>query len=182
MIGLAAGWGTAVDPTCSTRAATGPSPFSRRLISAAAIAGQSGSYGTIRMAGSNRSSSEGCRSTRRALGRFFVGALGLAELAEGSLALVAGGAIQDQHAVQVVHLVLDHAGLEAGRLHEAGLALLVPRTHAHVHRALHVDRDAGDRQAALVEDLPVGAVPLELRVREGDDRRLGTDAVDEQPL
>ena len=50
----------------------------------------------------------------RGLGRFFfAGSLGLAELAQGALALVAGGAVQDQDAVQVVHLVLDHAGLEA---------------------------------------------------------------------
>ena len=52
-------------------------------------------------------------------------ALCLAQLAQRALALVAGGAVQDQHAVEVVHLVLDHAGLEAGRLDHAGLAVLV---------------------------------------------------------
>src|SRR3954447_8868113 len=143
MISLAARPGTAVEPTCSRRTATRPSASSMRRISTAASAGHSGSWSTIRTAGSKRSSSDGCRSkrlsTRVRLGRFFAGPLGFAELAEGAVALVAGGAVEDEDAVQVVHLVLDHARLEAGRLHEASLPFLVQRPHAHVHGTLHVD-------------------------------------------
>ena len=91
---------------------------------------------------------------RARLGRFlFPGPLGVAELAQRALALVARRAVQDEDAVQVVHLVLDHPGLEARCLDQARLALLVERAHAHVHRALHVDDDPGDREAALVERL-----------------------------
>ena len=108
------------------------------------------------------SSSSRCRRTRAAAARAwrsparpprsrFGAALGLAQLAQGSLALVAGGAVQDQHAVEVVDLVLDHARLEAGGLDQAVLALLVARRARARGRALDVDGDAGDREAALLE-------------------------------
>src|SRR5215212_2193148 len=144
MIGLAARPGTAVEPMWSTRTAPSRSASAMRVISAAPRAAQSASYSTIRIAGSNRSSSEGCRCKRAALGGFVAGALGFAELAEGALALVARGPVQDQDAVQVVYLVLDHAGLEARGLDEARAALLVECAYAHVHGALDVDGDAGD--------------------------------------
>jgi hypothetical protein len=49
-----------------------------------------------------------------------------------------------------------------------------------VDRALDVDRDARDREAALLGDLFVAlALPLDLRVDERDERRVLTDAVDE---
>src|SRR3954451_2081906 len=51
-----------------------------------------------------------------------------------------------------------------------------------MHGAVDVDRDAGDRQAALLEPLLLVALPLELRVGEHDERSVGPDAVDEQPL
>ena len=65
--------------------------------------------------------------------------LRLAERAHRFLALLARGAIEDQDPVEVVHLVLDDAGLEAGRLDDLGLAPLVERADAHVDRALDVD-------------------------------------------
>ena len=60
-----------------------------------------------------------------------------------SLALVARRAVEDQDAVEVVHLVLDDAGLEARGLDRAiGSPSLVLRADAHVDRALDVDVDA----------------------------------------
>src|SRR3954470_5593656 len=63
----------------------------------------------------------------------------LAERAHGLLALIPRRAIEDQHAVEVVHLVLDHARLEPGRLDEDLLPVLVVRPHPHVDRALDLD-------------------------------------------
>ena len=82
----------------------------------------------------------------------------------------------------MVHFVPDHASLEARGLHHALLALLVERAHAQVDRALHVHRDARDREAALLAGLAVAALPLHLGVGERDQGRVGADAVDEQPL
>src|SRR5919109_4554197 len=93
---------------------------------------------------------DGSRETLRG---FVAGPLGLAELAQRALALVARRAVEDEDAVEVIHLVLDHAGLEAGGLDEAALPLLVERSHADVNRALDINGDAGDREAALVEDI-----------------------------
>src|ERR687893_2079040 len=104
----------------------------------------------------------GLRAGSAWLGRFGRALLGLAQLAQRALALVAGRALQDQHAVQVVHLVLDHARLEARGLDQALLALLVEGAHAHEHGAVHVDGHAGDREAALLAQLGLGARPLEL--------------------
>ena len=49
------------------------------------------------------------------------------------------GAVEDQDAVEVVHLVLDHARLETRGLDQDRLAVLVARVHAHVDRPLDVD-------------------------------------------
>src|SRR5215211_3581887 len=97
-------------------------------------------------------------------------------------ALLAARAVQDQDAVEVVHLVLDDPRLQPRGLHEPLVALLVPRAHPHVHRALHVHLDAGDRQAALLEGLAVLARPVDLGIRQDDHRGVGADAVDEQSL
>src|SRR5215210_7381162 len=99
--------------------------------------------------------------------------LGLAQLPQRALALVARSALQDQHAVEVVHLVLDHARLEAGCLDQALLALLVERAHADVDWAVDIDGHAGDRQAALLAELLVAARPFEQRVRQYRQRRVG---------
>ena len=76
--------------------------------------------------------------------------------------------------------MLDHAGLEAGSLDAARLALFVLGTHTDVDEALDVDHYARDRQAALVAALAVLARPLDLRVRKRDQRRVGADAVDQE--
>src|SRR4051794_15690780 len=104
---------------------------------------------------------------------------GLAQRPHRRLALVARRAVEDENAVEVVHLVLDHAGLEAARLDEDRVSVLVLGADAHVHGALDVDEHVGQRQASLLGDLLVLPGPLELRVHERDDRRLGLDAVDE---
>ena len=52
--------------------------------------------------------------------------VGLAQRPHRFLALIAGGAVEDQHAVKVVDLVLDHPRLEPGRLADDRLAALVP--------------------------------------------------------
>src|SRR4051812_6131227 len=50
---------------------------------------------------------------------------GLAQRAHGLLALVARGALEDEHAVEVVHLVLDDPGLEPAGLDHEVVAVLV---------------------------------------------------------
>src|SRR5262249_2719956 len=59
-------------------------------------------------------------------------------------------AIDEQHAIQVIHFVLHGAGEEpfAGEHH--GLALLTQRTHVDLGGALEAVVDAGNRETALV--------------------------------
>src|SRR4051794_12790323 len=71
------------------------------------------------------------------------------------LALVARSAVQDQHAVEVVHLVLDDPGLEAAGFHEDVLARLVLGADPYVDRALDVDMDGRQAEAALLGPLLV---------------------------
>jgi hypothetical protein len=82
----------------------------------------------------------------------------------------------------VVELVLEHARLGHLRLDHDGLAVLVERAHPHAGRALDVDPDAGDREAALLGHLGLLARPLEHRVDERADRRVGVGAVDEHAV
>ena len=108
-----------------------------------------------------------------------------ARLAQGPhrlLALVARRAVEDQDAVEVVHLVLEHARLEPGRLDEQLVAVLVGRLDADVHRALDLDEHAGQRQAALLGGLALLAGPLQDGVDDRGHRRVRVDAVDEQPV
>ena len=80
----------------------------------------------------------------------------------------------------MVHLVLDHARLEAGGLQQRGSPSWSSAADAHVHRALDVDGDSREAEAALVGDLLVAGDPLDLGVRERDGRRVGAGLVDEQ--
>jgi hypothetical protein len=81
----------------------------------------------------------------------------------------------------VVHLVLDHARLEARCLDEQRLAVAVAGPDADVDRALDVDVDAREAEAALLHPLLVIAGPLDDRVDECLHRARVLDAVDEQP-
>ena len=56
------------------------------------------------------------------------------------------------------------------------------RAHEHADRPLDVDVDHRQAEAALLADLLVAAGPLDLGVDERDDRAVGLDAVDEQPV
>ena len=84
--------------------------------------------------------------------------------------LLAARAVEHQHAVEVVDLVLEHARLEPRRLDRQRRAVLVAAADAQVHVALDVDADAGDAQAALLARLGLLAVPLDARVDERGDR------------
>src|SRR5206468_7046864 len=98
------------------------------------------------------------------------------------LALVARGAVEDEHAVEMVDLVLDDARLEPAGLDLDRLAVLVARADADVDWALDIDDDAGQRQAALLHDLGLLAAPLDDRVDQRVDGALGLDAVDEHAV
>jgi hypothetical protein len=78
----------------------------------------------------------------------------LAQDAHGLLALVARRAVEDEHAVEVVQLVLDHARLEARRLHEQRLAVAVARLHADVDGALDVDVDTREAETCPLPSTP----------------------------
>ena len=94
-----------------------------------------------------------------------------------------GRAVEDQDAVEVVHLVLDDPRLQAARPRRAiVLALLVLGADAHVDRALDVDVDGGQAQAALLGPLLVLAGPLDHGVDQRVDRAVGLDAVDEHAV
>jgi lactose/L-arabinose transport system permease protein len=105
-----------------------------------------------------------------------------AERAHRLLALVTGRAVEDQDAVEVVHLVLEHARLEARRLDQLLVAVLVAGAYADVDGTVDLDEHAGQRQAALLERLALLAGPLEHRVHDGRDRRVRVDAVHEHAV
>ena len=84
----------------------------------------------------------------------------LAHRPHGLLALIAARPVEDEDAVEVVDLVLDHARLEPGRLDRQRRAVLVAGAHAHVHGPLDLDPDAGQRQAALLERLQLVAATI----------------------
>ena len=66
----------------------------------------------------------------------------LAQDAHRLTPLVARGAVDDQHAVEMIHLVLDDARLEARGLDEDRLTVCVKRRDADVDRSLDVDEHA----------------------------------------
>ena len=86
------------------------------------------------------------------------------------LSLLALRSVEDQHPVQVVDLVLEDAGLEAGGLDQQRLTADVAASHPRVQRTLDVDRDSGQAEAALLGDRQLVGEPLQLRV---DDRGRG---------
>jgi hypothetical protein len=60
--------------------------------------------------------------------------------------------------------------------------VLVLGVYADVYRALHVHGHSGNREAPLLAGLDVVAGPLDLRIGERDQRRVRSDAIDEQAL
>src|SRR5215207_71985 len=91
----------------------------------------------------------------------------VAQRPEGLPALLRRRAVEDQHAVEVVELVLDDARLEALGLQRDRAAGDVLGLDPDRHRAGHVDRDLADRQAPLRVDLRLVRAPGDARVAEG---------------
>ena len=83
------------------------------------------------------------------VGRLQAEPLGLADHLHGLLAVWRVEAVEEQHPVEVVGLVLDGTGQQVGALDGDRLAVHVEAAGDHGQRALAVDGQAGDRQAAL---------------------------------
>src|SRR6185312_10490116 len=105
----------------------------------------------------------GRRSLESLLLRGRPGTAGLAQRAHCLLALILAGPVEDQHSVEMVHLVLDHARLEARGLDQDLAAALVASAHSHMKRALHVDRYAGKTETGFLEQVLLVGCPLETR-------------------
>src|SRR3954454_4988231 len=89
--------------------------------------------------------------------------LGLERRAEGThalLALVARGAVEDEDAVEVVHLVLDDPGLQARGLDEDRLPPPVLGLEAEWDGAFGGDVDGPGAEGALLRTLLVLGGPL----------------------
>src|SRR5450755_321180 len=108
--------------------------------------------------------------------------LGIAQHAHRFLALLTRYALQDQHAVEVVDLMLDHACLQARCLDHDRLAVLVRGPDAHMDRALYVDVDRRQAEAALLHDLLLVADPFDLGVDQRSNPRLLLHAVHEHAI
>src|SRR5207244_9067384 len=80
-------------------------------------------------------------------------AAALAQGAQRAFALVAARAVQDQDTVEVVDLMLQHARLETRRLDQDLLAKLVAAADARVQRAIDVNGDLRQAEAALLGGL-----------------------------
>src|SRR5262245_3134195 len=77
---------------------------------------------------------------------------------ERAAAVLVVGAVDDQHAVEMVVLVLDDAGTEPLELPAHLAAVEVPPLEADARRAGHGDADALQREAALLLGLALDAL------------------------
>ena len=102
-----------------------------------------------------------------------------AVLGQRLAALLGRHAVEHQHAVEVVELVLEHARLELVGLPLDRVAVEVDAAQQHLLRADHLDVQAGDRQAALLVD-PLAVGLDDLRVE--DDHRLVAEVPHEDLL
>src|SRR4051812_49064011 len=186
------GWSTSIP---SSRAATatggGPSLRPRPCLASGRVTTSAGRCGPS--ARSRRTAAANAEVPRKTSGtggasgplRRVAGGVGLEGGAQGAhalLALIARGAVEDEDAVEVVDLVLDHARFQAAGLDEDVLAVAVLGAHADVDRALDVDVHGGQAETALLGPLLVLAGPLDDRVDQGVDRAVGLDAVDEDAV
>ncbi len=112
----------------------------------------------------------------------FAGLLGFAHRAHGQLALRARDAIEDQRAIEMVDLVLDHARLEPLCLDLERLAGLVLAAYSHLGGALDLDVHAGEAETALLGDLQLLAGPLEHGIYERGERVVEVGFVDEHSV
>src|SRR3954463_6728562 len=83
----------------------------------------------------------------------------LAQAAHGRLAVVGRQPVEHEHAVEVVDLVLDDAGLAALGVDHEARAVLVAGDDAHARGARDLDPDAGQAEAAPGETLPLPRRP-----------------------
>src|SRR6185503_18280771 len=81
--------------------------------------------------------------------------------------------IEEQHAIQVVVLVLDDARRKLFELHVEGLAVAIEATHAHATVARHLAADVRDAQAALPVLDEIAADGGDLGVYDGVRDNLG---------
>src|SRR5438128_268302 len=102
-------------------------------------------------------------------------ALGLRQLPKDHAALQRRDVIDEQHAVEMVHLVLDAGGEEALRLYLADLVLVVEIAQPDRRRPLDLGVMLRQRQAALVRRHQLLGTPQDLGV--GDAHRLRRLAV-----
>ena len=82
----------------------------------------------------------------------------------------------------MIHLVLDHPGLEPGGLDHDPLPIRVKRPDPHVNRALNVDVHTREAEAALLHLVGLLARPFDLGVDQHGHRRLLLDPVDQQAV
>ena len=78
--------------------------------------------------------------------------------------------VDEQHAVEMVDLVLDAGGEQAVGVHFLHLAITVEVAHAHAAGPLDVTVIIGDRQAAFLVDIQLFRRPDNLRI--GDEQGL----------
>src|SRR5579863_866034 len=98
--------------------------------------------------------------------------LGLSELAQDDAALQRRNVVDEQHAVEVIDLVLDAGGEQALGIELADLVLLVEVAHAHRHRPFDVGILLGQRQAALAAYHRLVRFPDNFGIGELDRLRL----------
>src|SRR4051812_49334439 len=122
-----------------------------------------------RVSGSSRSSGSSVSSGSRSSWAM-PESLGTQE-PHGLAALLFADAVEHEPAVGGVGLVREPARPHPRALDEPLAAGLVVAAHPHLLRALDLDPDAGDREAALLPQHGLVARPLELRVHEHADRR-----------
>src|SRR5436309_2485374 len=75
---------------------------------------------------------------------------GLAEFLQHAVAFQLGEVVDEQHAVEVIDLVLDAGGIKALGVLFMHLAVEIGETHAHPRGALDLLVIFGDRQAAFL--------------------------------
>src|SRR6266542_1568849 len=82
---------------------------------------------------------------------------GLLPLGEQQASLHGAQVVEEQHAIQVVDLVLHRPRLVAGHIDAVRPPVAVQRLERHVERALHLAEDLGDRETAFFSGLDVVA-------------------------
>src|SRR6185312_1326986 len=121
---------------------------------------------------------EGGQSRRRELwrsgrhGLAGLEALRLGELAQDDVALQGRDVVDEQHAFEVVHLVLDAGRRQPAELDRAELVLVVEVAQLDRRRPLDIGIVVGQRQAAFAVGRELGGAPQYLWIGELERGRL----------